>query len=65
MKVDTRLTDCQLVEHCAAVGIRIRALSDYCHHRDTAQDSHCLVVNYSGLTDDQLIRLEEILKTAQ
>ena len=61
VKVDTELTDSQLVARCAAAGIRIRALSDYC--RDTPEDSRCLVVNYSGLTDSQLTKLEDILKS--
>ena len=61
VKVDTQLTDRQLVSRCAAAGIRIRTLSDYC--RDTAENSHCLVVNYSGLTDSQLTGLEEILNS--
>ena len=62
VKVDTDLTDSQLVARCADAGIRIRSLSDYC--RDTAENSRCLVVNYSGLTDSQLAKLEEILKTS-
>ena len=63
VKVDTRLSDRQLVERCMDAGIQIRALSDYCHDRQP-EDSHCLIVNYSGLTDEQLTRLEDILKTA-
>lgn len=62
VKVDTDLTDSQLVARCAAAGLRIRTLSDY--RRDTSEDSRCLVVNYSGLTDSQIAKLEEILKTA-
>ena len=63
VKVDTALTDSQLVARCAAAGIKIRALSDYSHYRDPVQSSHCLVVNYSGLTDSQLTKLEEILNS--
>jgi len=51
------------VERCAAAGIRIRTLSDYCHEKKTAA-THCLVVNYSGLTDEQVTHLENRLKTA-
>lgn len=61
VKVDTRLTDRQLVERCLQAGLRIKALSDYCHEKKPA-DSHCLVVNYSGLTEEQLTNLEKILK---
>jgi len=63
VKVDTQLTDAALVERCAAAGIRIRTLSDYCHEKKTAA-THCLVVNYSGLTDEQVTHLENRLKTA-
>ncbi len=61
VKVDTPLSDEELVARCAAAGIRIRSLSDYCHDRQP-ENSHCLVINYSGLTDEQLTKLEEILK---
>ena len=61
VKVDTQLSDKDLVAHCANAGIRIRALSDYSHQAEK-KDSHCLVVNYSGLTDDHMARLETILK---
>lgn len=63
VKVDTPLSDKELVARCADAGIRIRALSDYCHQKKKA-DSRCLVVNYSGLTDEHLSQLEKILKNA-
>ena len=61
VKVDTPLSDKELVDRCAAAGIRIRSLSDYCHENKPA-NSRCLIVNYSGLTDEQLTKLEDILK---
>lgn len=63
VKVDTTLTDSQLVASCKNAGIKIRALSDYSHRRDGVQNSRCLVVNYSGLTENQLAKLEEILNS--
>ena len=52
VKVDTPLSDRELTEKLASAGIRIRALSSYYH--DTAEDLHCLVVNYSGLKEEAL-----------
>ena len=59
IRVDTELSDRQLTDRCAAAGLRIRALSDYFHSEKS--DTHLLVVNYSGLTEEQLTCLEEIL----
>ena len=63
IKVDTSLTDKELVARCSEAGIRIRALSDYCHDGLSSGDSRCLVVNYSGLTDEHLTKLESIFRT--
>ena len=61
LRVDTEISDSRLVDHCAQMGIRIRALGEYYHHSAPIPDTHCLVVNYSGLTDGQLQQLEIIL----
>ena len=61
IKVNTSLSDKELADRCANNRIRIRALSDYYHLKQPA-DSHCLVVNYSGLSDQQLTQLETVLK---
>ena len=61
LQVDTALSDEALVARCRKSGIRILALSSYYH--DTKQDRHCLVVNYSGVSDAQLQLLEQTLKT--
>ncbi len=63
VKVDTDISDGALTDRCLASGIRIQALSRFYHDQREFQDSHCLVVNYSGLTEEDLIRLEEILQT--
>ena len=60
LKVDTALSDEALTEKLEAAGIRVRSLSHYYHDRDI--DSHCLVVNYSGLKEEQL---EKALKNAR
>ena len=60
VKVDTRLSDEALVARCRRSGLQLRALSSY-YHGDWA-DTHCLVVNYSGLSDEDLTRLEQLLQ---
>ena len=58
VRVDTALPDRDLTEKLLSAGIRVRTLSSY-YHDDAHRDSHCLVVNYSGLREE---RLEEIPK---
>ena len=62
LKVDTQLDDRALTEQFAQAGIRINPLSSYFHGSAAEQDTHTLVVNYSGLTDEALHKLEEILR---
>ena len=63
LKVQTELSDRELTWRLSQAGIRVRALSEYYH--DTGEDLHCLVVNYSGLKEDNLKaaleQLEEIM----
>ena len=60
VQVNLPLTDAQLAEKCRELGLRIAPLSSY--YRFPEENSHCLVVNYSGLTEQDLSRLEEILQ---
>ena len=60
VKADTGLSDAALVERCRRSGLQIRALSSYYH--SAKADTHCLVVNYSGLSDEDLSRLEQLLQ---
>ncbi len=60
LKVKTPLTDRQLTENLEKAGIRIRALSEYYH--DAREDMRCLVVNYSGIREEDLV---EALKTLE
>ena len=62
VKVDTRLSDRELVAKCRAAGLQIRSLSSY-YHNSTPADTHCLVVNYSGLSEEATAKLESALQT--
>ena len=61
LKVDTPLSDSALTGQLEKAGIRVRALSSYYHGSVPAEDSHCLVIDYSGLTDADLDTLETTL----
>ena len=54
VKVDTHLSDEDLVQECARQGVRIRCLSWYYRDRVPETDRHCLVVNYSGLSEEAM-----------
>ena len=61
VKVDTVQTDEVLIAFCQQLGLRVQTLSGY-YHGEVPHESHRrLVVNYSGLTDEDLDRLESIL----
>ena len=61
LQVDLLLTDAQLTEQCRKLGLRVAPLSSY--YRFPEENSHCLVVNYSGLTEQSLSKLEQILQS--
>ncbi len=61
VKVHTQLTDEMLTQALAGKGIRIRSLSSYYHGTIPSEDESCLVVNYSGLTEENLQQLERLL----
>ena len=54
LRVKTALTDAELTRALDGAGIRIRALSEYYH--DSREDRHCLVVNYSGIKEENLLK---------
>ena len=60
LQIALPLTDAQLVAKCRELGLRVAALSSY--YRFPEENSHCLVINYSGLTEASLAKLEQILK---
>ena len=60
LQVKTQLTDRQLTDDLAEAGIKIQALSEYYH--DSHTDRHCLVVNYSGVKEENLQKALEVLE---
>ena len=60
LQVKLPLTDAQLTETCRRLGLRVAPLSSY--YRFPEENTHCLVINYSGLTEKDLSHLEEILQ---
>ena len=54
LKVQTFMTDEELVRYCESRGIRVRALSSYYHLNVPKDDEHCLVINYAGLNQEYL-----------
>ena len=61
VKVDTTLTDPELEAYCADRGMKIRTLSSYYHGDPPADSLHRILVNYSGLRDEDLEKLKAIL----
>jgi len=62
VKVDTALSDEELVSRCRDAGVAIHSLKSYYHSPLPQKDTHCLVVNYSGLSDENIYALENLLK---
>ena len=62
VRVDTAQSDAALVERCGQAGLRLRSLGSYYRGAVPAWAERCLVVNYAGLTEEQLERLEKILQ---
>ncbi len=61
VKVDTELTDEALEAHCQSLGLRVRSLRS-CYHGPVPEGrQHRLIVNYSGLSEADLQKLQEIL----
>ena len=48
MKIETEMSDNDIVTAAAEVGLRISCLSDYFHHADEKANS-TVIINYSGL----------------
>jgi len=62
VKVDTSLSDAELEQRCEKAGIRIRSLGSYYHGEIPQALRSCLVVNYSGLSQEQVQLLAQQLK---
>ena len=54
LRIDTEKSDRELTALCASAGIRISALSDYYEDAVPPWAEKCLVINYSGLEEEQL-----------
>ena len=54
LRIDTDKSDPELTALCASAGIRVLALSDYYEDAVPAWAEKCLVINYSGLEEEQL-----------
>ena len=61
VKVDTDLPDARLEAFCTGIGLQVRCLSRYYFGTPPQESLHRIVVNYSGLKDEDLDRLAEIL----
>lgn len=61
LRVDTERTDEDLTARCAGCGIRVRTLGEYYEGPVPAWANHCLVVNYSGIVEENLPRAMEAL----
>ena len=54
LQVDTDMTDEALTAFCEKNGVRIHALSSYYHLPIPESDRHCLVINYAGISQEDL-----------
>lgn len=61
VRVDLPVTEQVILDGCATTGLRVSSLSEYYHGEAPRSAQKCLVVNYSGLSEEQLAKLEEIL----
>ena len=57
VKVETSMKEKELVEKCAAAGVKIRTLSSYYHDALSYEIENCFVVNYSGMHPEQIEKL--------
>ena len=61
VKVDTQLSDQELESFCRKLGLKVWCLSNYYHGTTPESSLHRIVVNYSGLSDEDLELLQQIL----
>ena len=54
LRVDTQLTDEELVALCGRAGLQVRALSSFYHAPVGDRVAHCLVVNYATMREEDL-----------
>ena len=51
------MTEAELVAWCEERGVKVRTLSSYYHGPVPDQDRNCLVVNYSGLREEDMEKI--------
>ena len=61
VRVDTPVSDEELIRRCEAAGLRVQTLGEFYHGQVPAFARRQLVINYSGLTDGALDLLERKL----
>ena len=61
LEVDTDLSDQALTQGLGNLGVKVRCLSDY-YHGPGPRPMHCLVVNYTGVTQTQALLLRQALE---
>ena len=57
LKIDTGMTDEELVAFCRKAGFRVQTLGEFYHSTVPESARRQLVINYSGLTDRELEQL--------
>ena len=65
LRIRTEKTDAELTALCAAAGIRVMTLRDYYEDAVPPWAEKCLVINYSGLEEEQLLLALERLSVTQ
>lgn len=60
MKIDTDLTDEQLILKAKDKGLRLSCLSQYCHDKKE-EDNHTLIINYSSIDKNNLKQAVSLL----
>ena len=61
LKVDTVMTDAELTAFCAEKGLLVRSLSSYYHDAAPESADSTLVINYSGLRQEDMDTLQRLL----
>ena len=62
LKVNSPLSDDDLIACAEAMGVRISCLSQMTHRGDEHRFDHTLIVNYSGVTPEQLEHFIELIR---
>lgn len=60
MTVETSLTDKEITQKAMEAGYRVLTLSE-CYMEDGAPDTHTLVINFSGMEENSLDRINDLL----